>query len=186
MNDQHDEPVAIRNDRAIRLLVRHQDELRAYITALRPLGTVCEDIHQTVCAEVLKSRLPENDDECLRWMLAVARHCIFRERRKNRRMDVNHALAEDAMAETIAEGFVRVAERRAVDLQTEAFESGLGTLSPPDRALLLAYYATKNGAKNTLAEELGITLDHLRHQIRRVRDELKNHIQRRLAQENFR
>ena len=174
--DQHNTPQLMEGD-YMRLLLRHENALRAFARSLLPSWDAVDDVIQDASV-VMWQKLGQLEDEggFLPWGKVIVRfHCLrHHEKQKAKRTvfssELIALLADDA--EQISETEHR--ERR------RALEQCLSTLAAPQRELVLAPYL-HHGRITELAEQGNISVNSLYKKLGRLRDRLRSCVRQRLA-----
>ena len=161
----------------LRLLMRHENALRAFARSLLPTWDAVDDVIQDASI-VMWQKLGQLEDEhgFLPWGKVIVRfHCLrYHEKQKAKRTIFSNELiallADDA--EQISE--TEHSERR------QALEQCLSALSAPQRELVLAPYL-KHGRITELAEKSNTTVNALYKKLGRLRNQLRSCVRQRLA-----
>ena len=177
MNTDPNRPSLTEGD-YMRLLLRHENALRAYARSLLPSWDAVDDVIQDASL-IMWQKLEqlENEQGFLPWGKVIVRfHCLrHHEKQKANRTVFSHELilmlAEDA--ESISES--EHGERR------QALEQCLAQLSAPQRELVLAPYL-QHGRITQLAERSHTSVNSLYKKLGRLREQLRNCVRQRLAQ----
>ena len=155
----------------LRLLMRHENALRAFARSMLPTWDAVDDVIQDASI-VMWQKLGKLEDEhgFLPWGKVIVRfHCLrYHEKQKARRTIFSNELiallADDA--EQISEA--------------EHSEQCLSALSAPQRELVLAPYL-KHGRITELAEQSNTTVNALYKKLGRLRNQLRSCVRQRLA-----
>lgn len=162
----------------LRLFMRHEPELRAFIRACLPRGEAVDEVMQEVSLVAWRkfSTLTEVS-QFARWACVIARFEILKFRRTKARDRL--VLDEDLMAQLAVEGAEEVSERHR---QLNALEGCVAKLPAERRGLALAAYAPETSIKE-LAAQLGRTEGSLYQLLARIRQELLRCVELTLARE---
>ena len=168
-------------ERFLTLLPRHEPAIRRFVRSLLPTGQDVDDVMQEVGLACWRkfATFDEATDSAtgfVRWACVIARFEVLRHRRNRARdrlvfsEDVIGLLAQDAEARLIE----AEAERRAV-------EACLGRLPAAERRLVLSVH-TPGDSVARLAADLGQESRRLYRKVQKLRDVLRDCVQRRLAE----
>jgi RNA polymerase sigma-70 factor (ECF subfamily) len=161
----------------MRLLLRHENALRAFARSLLSSWDAVDDVIQDASV-VMWQKLGQLEDEkgFLPWGKVIVRfHCLrYHEKQKAKRTvfssELIALLADDA--EQISETEHR--EHR------QALEQCMSKLSAPQRELVLAPYL-RHGRITELAEQANTSVNSLYKKLGRLRDRLRSCVRQRLA-----
>ncbi|MEC5125621.1 sigma-70 family RNA polymerase sigma factor [Verrucomicrobiales bacterium BCK34] len=173
MSDQPDN-----HERFISLLTKHERVIRASIGAVIRRPEDVDEIMQNVSLVAWRKFETLTDlDGFAKWACVIARYEImaFQRNKARDRFELNEALIEKITAEAATE--IPVTNRRL-----QLLDSCLQKLPRERRSLVMTAY--EPGLKTMdLAEKLGKSVDGLYQLLRRIRLELKECVDRELAQE---
>jgi RNA polymerase sigma-70 factor (ECF subfamily) len=162
----------------LRLFMRHEPELRAYLRACLPRAGDVDEVMQEVSL-VAWRKFPTLAEPAQfpRWACVIARYEMLKYRRAHARDRL--VLDEDIMEKLAAEGIEELPVRHR---QLQALEGCIGKLPPKRRGLALAAYAPETSMKE-LAAQLGRTEGSLYQLLARIRQELLRCVELTLARE---
>lgn len=158
-----------RDDGFVRLLARHEPEIRAFIRASLPSPEHVSEVMQNVSLVAWKKfgDLENPDDGFARWACVIARYEIMKFRRSLAR---DRFVLDDSIVETLCEeGTEEVDLRRS---QIDRLEHCLEQLPTERRDLVMKAYAPGSSIK-VLASTLGKEPNALYQLLRRIRLELE-------------
>ncbi len=162
----------------MRLLLRHENALRAFARSLLPDWDAVDDVIQDASV-IMWQKLGQLDDEegFLPWGKVIVRfHCYRYLEQKKRK----GAVFSNELVAILADEAEQISEAEH-GKRRQALESCLGKLSGPERELVLAPYL-HHGRITELAELGGTSANALYKKLGRLRDRLRNCVQERLAQ----
>ncbi len=162
----------------VRLLAKHEPEIRAFIRASLPSPQDVAEVIQDASLIAWRkfSDLDDPENAFGRWMCVIARFEILKFRRGKARDRL--VLDEDIVEKLAEEG---LEECRSRESWIEALEGCLGKLSNQRRHLVLQAYRPEVSMRE-LAAEHGKRPDALYQMLRRIRTELGDCIEKRIAQ----
>ena len=161
------------------LLMRHSAALRAYILACVRNRADADDLLQTVAVAVVKFENPPTDDDgFLRWAREIARRRILKHQRTSNRLGILDPKTLESLAEAAA-----WAEAEQRDLRRSALLKCVERLPDETRQLLLRRYANPPLRMEELAKMFGRAVEYVAPLLYRVRQQLHQCIERRLAAE---
>lgn len=168
------------SERFVRLLTRHEPELRRYVASLLPFPRDVDDVMQEAAA-VLWRKAAEYDParEFLPWALRFAYFEVLKWRRAAARR--THFFSEHTMElldATLAEA------RPDEEARHRALEACLAKLGTPERELLACRYEGA-GTIGELAQRVGRTPHQLYYALERVRAALLECVERALRREGW-
>lgn len=166
-------------DDFVRLLVRHDRAIRAWLRVLLPTLNDVDEVMQEVSVVAWRKfdQLDDPENFC-RWVCVIARYEVLMHRRKKARdrivlgKEIENLIADEGIEE------VDLRER-----QLAAVASCVEKLSKKRKALVLQVYANKQSVKE-LAIQIGKTPEALYKTISRARHDLHDCVKRTLAQED--
>lgn len=160
----------------LRLFLRHEPELRAFVRACLPRAADVDEVMQEVSLVAWrKFSLLTDPAQFPRWVCLIARFEILKQRRKIAR---DRLVLDDAVIELlIAEGAEEMPLR---ERQLRALDDCVAKLPPDRRQVVLAAYASETTIRS-LAERLGRTENSLYQLLARTRQELLRCVERTLA-----
>lgn len=176
MQDNQDKSTLTEAD-FMRLLLRHENALRAFARSLLPGWDAVDDVIQDASV-IMWQKLSQLDDEegFLPWGKVIVRfHCYRYLEQKKRK----GAVFSNELVAILAEEAEQISEAEH-SKRRQALESCLGTLSSPERELVLAPYL-HHGRITELAEHGGTSANALYKKLGRLRDRLRNCVKERLA-----
>lgn len=161
----------------VRLLMRHDRAIRAFLRPLLPTATDVDEVMQEVSV-IAWRKLGELDDpeNFRRWACVIARYEVLMYRRKKARD--RFVLGEEIEQLIAGEGLEELAMR---EQQLEALEGCLDKLPAGRRQLVLRIYAAEDPMK-TIAKQIGKTPEALYKLVSRLRRELLQCVERTLAE----
>lgn len=162
----------------LRLFMRHEPELRAFVRACLPRAGDVDQVMQEVSLVAWRkfSTLAEAV-EFPRWACVIARYEILKFRRALARDRL--VLDEDIVEKLATEGAEEMSLRHQ---QLNALDACIAKLPRDRRELALAAYAPENSMKE-LAAQVGRTEGSLYQLLARIRQELLRCVEITLAQE---
>lgn len=162
----------------MRLLLQHENALRAFARSLLPSWDAVDDVIQDASV-IMWQKLGQLEDEAgfLPWGKVIVRfHCYrYLERKKRKGAIFSNELVAILADEAEQINEVEHSRRR------QALESCLGKLSAPERELVLAPYL-HHGRIKELAELGGTTPNALYKKLGRLRERLRSCVRESLAQ----
>lgn len=176
MSEQDHKPALSEAD-YMRLLLQHENALRAFARSLLPGWDAVDDVIQDASV-IMWQKLGQLDDEegFLPWGKVIVRfHCYrYLEQRKRK-----GAVFSDELIAMLADEAERIDEAEH-SKRRQALETCLGNLSHTERELVFAPYL-HHGRITELAERGGTSANALYKKLGRLRDRLRNCVQERLA-----
>ena len=176
MSDNQDKSTLTEAD-FMRLLLQHENALRAFARSLLPDWDAVDDVLQDASV-IMWQKLSQLDDEegFLPWGKVIVRfHCYRYLEQKKRK----GAVFSNELVAILADEAEQISEAEP-SKRRPALESCLGTLSSPERELVLAPYL-HHGRITELAERGGTSANELYKKLGRLRDRLRNCVKERLA-----
>lgn len=151
----------------VRLLVRHDHVIRAYLRGLLPTATDVDEVMQEASV-VAWRKFGELDDpdNFRRWACVIARYEVLMYRRKKARD--RFVLGEDVEQIMADEGIEELSLR---ERQLEALDGCLGKMPDDRRGLVLRIYAAESSMK-TVAAQVGKSPEAVYKALSRARREL--------------
>ena len=177
MSENEDKSTLIEAD-FMRLLLRHENALRAFARSLLPDWDAVDDVLQDASV-IMWQKLGQLDDEegFLPWGKVIVRfHCYRYLEQKKRK----GAVFSNELVAILADEAEQISEEDH-SKRRQALESCLGKLSSPERDLVLAPYL-HHGRIKELAELGGTSANALYKKLGRLRNRLRNCVKERLAQ----
>ena len=177
MSENEDKSTLIEAD-FMRLLLRHENALRAFARSLLPDWDAVDDVLQDASV-IMWQKLGQLDDEegFLPWGKVIVRfHCYRYLEQKKRK----GAVFSNELVAILADEAEQYSEEDH-SKRRQALESCLGKLSSPERELVLAPYL-HHGRIKELAELGGTSANALYKKLGRLRNRLRNCVKERLAQ----
>lgn len=161
----------------VRLLMRHDRAIRAFLRSLLPTATDVDEVMQEVSV-VAWRKFGELDDpeNFRRWACVIARYEVLMHRRKKARD--RFALGEDIEQLIALEGLEELSLR---EQQLDALEGCLEKLPAERKQLVLRVYAAEHPMR-TIAQQIGKTPDALYKLLSRVRRDLLQCVEHTLAE----
>jgi RNA polymerase sigma-70 factor, ECF subfamily len=162
------------NEDFLRLFLRHEAELRAFVRACLPQPEDVDEVMQEVSLIAWRkfTMLPEKE-QFPRWACLIARFEILKRRRTHARDRL--VLDEDILEKLAEEGAEETSRRQH---QLAALDDCIAKLPQERRELALTAYAMK-----ALAAQMGRTEGSLYQLLARIRQELLRCVERTLGQE---
>ena len=161
----------------VRLLMRHDRAIRAFLRSLLPTATDVDEVMQEVSV-VAWRKFDELDDadNFRRWACIIARYEVLMHRRKKARD--RFVLGEEIEQLIAEEGLEELSVR---EQQLAALEGCLDKLPAERRQLVMRIYAAEDPMK-TIAGQIGKTPAALYKLVNRLRRELLQCVERTLAE----
>ncbi len=171
---------ALQQGQVARLLMQHRATLYGYIFACVRNHADAEDILQNVCVAVTES-IDRLTDEAgfLPWAREIARRRVLAHRRTARREQP----CDPDLVRCLAEAADRVEERRPASVQQQALMACLESLPPASRRLIVSRYDGSVDGADQLAGVFGRSVQGIYAQIKRIKQALRQCVERRLAAE---
>jgi RNA polymerase sigma-70 factor, ECF subfamily len=171
------EPPPDHHETFLRLFLRHEAELRAFVRACLPRAADVDEVMQEVSLVAWK-KFAGLDDTAMfpRWACLIARFEILKFRRAHARDRL--VFDEDVMELLATEGVDELPLRRR---QAAALEECITKLPRDRRDIVLTAYAPETSIRH-LAQQLGRTEGMLYQLLARIRQELLQCVQRALSQ----
>jgi RNA polymerase sigma-70 factor len=171
---------ALQRGQVARLLMQHRATLYGYIFACVRNHADAEDVLQNVCVAVTESidRLA-HEDGFLPWAREIARRRVLAHRRTARREQP----CDPALVRCLAEAADRVEERQPASVQQQALMACLEKLPPASRRLIVLRYDGSVDGADQLAGRFGRSVQGIYAQIKRIKQALRQCVERRLAAE---
>ena len=174
---EQDHKTALNEADFMRLLLQHENALRAFARSLLPGWDAVDDVIQDASV-IMWQKLGQLDDEegFLPWGKVIVRfHCYrYLEQKKRKGAVFSNELV--AILADEAEGIDEAEHSQ----RWQALEMCLGKLSSPERELVLAPYL-HHGRITELAERGGTSANALYKKLGRLRDRLRHCVKERLA-----
>ena len=164
-------------ERFVRLLMRHDRTIRAFLRGLLPTASDVDEVMQEVSV-VAWRKFDELDDpeNFRRWACVIARYEVLMYRRTKARDRL--VLGEELDRLMADEGIEELSLR---ERQLEALEGCLGRLPEDRRRLVLRVYAAESPLK-TIARQVGKTPEAIYQVLSRTRRELLRCVERTLGE----
>jgi len=161
----------------LRLFMRHEAELRAFVRACLPCAADVDEVMQEVSVAAWRKFSTLTDPSMFaRWTCVIARYEILMFRRRHAR---NRLILDEDIIEKLAdEGIEEIPLRHA---QLDALDHCVAKLPRERRDLVLAAYAPGTSIKD-LAAQMNRTEGSLYQLLSRIRHELLRCVERTLAQ----
>jgi len=176
MPDNQDKSTLMEAD-FMRLLLQHENALRAFARSLLPDWDAVDDVLQDASV-IMWQKLGQLEDEngFLPWGKVIVRfHCYrFLEQKKRK-----GAVFSNELVAILADEAEQISEAEH-SKRRHALESCLGKLSSPERELVLAPYL-HHGRIKELAERGGTSANALYKKLARLRQRLRICVSKRLA-----
>jgi RNA polymerase sigma-70 factor (ECF subfamily) len=154
------------------LLIDHQEVIRSFIISQIPGSPDVRDILQEVNMVLWeKQKSFQAGTNFGAWACTVARYKVLEHRRKEARRS-GLLVFNDELSRVLA-AEVQEREPDALEEQRWALEQCLAKLSPSNRRLLQARYASPAGALARLSDETGRTRESLRVTLSRIRSSVR-------------
>jgi RNA polymerase sigma-70 factor (ECF subfamily) len=165
---------------AAALLLKHRESLYAYVLACVRSFADADDILQTVCVAVIESPDPPTEaDRFLAWAREIARRRVLDHFRRSRRL---LPLDPDTVSR-LAEAAERIERRRSGITHRDALLECLERLPPESQQLLQARYDGSSANSAALARRFGRTEQAVHSLLYRIRQALRDCVERRLRAE---
>lgn len=176
MSDNQDKSTLTEAD-FMRLLLQHENALRAFARSLLPGWDAVDDVIQDASV-IMWQKLSQLDDEdgFLPWGKVIIRFHCYRYLEKKKRKGSSFSKELVAILADEAEQISEAEHSK----RRQALESCLRKLSDPERELVLAPYL-HYGRITELAELGGTSANALYKKLGRLRDRLRNCVKERLA-----
>jgi RNA polymerase sigma-70 factor (ECF subfamily) len=164
----------------VRLLMQHRTALYGYIFACVRNHDDAEDILQEVSLAVTEAfdKL-RDDDGFLPWSREIARRQVLTHIRKSNRTTI----VEPEIVEVLAEASARVSERDDADRRNQVLLDCLESLPPKSREIIQMRYDGSVAGVPELAEKIERTVSATYGVLKRVRQTLRDCVDRKLAME---
>lgn len=163
-----------------RLLMQHRTSLYGYIFACVRNHADAEDILQNVSMAVTESITQlQNEAGFLPWAREIARRRVLAFRRASRR----ELPIDPDLVQRLAEASDRLEEQRPASAQHVALLACLESLPPQSRRLIVLRYSGMVSGVGELSRRYGRTVQAVYAQIKRIKQALRNCVERRLAME---
>ncbi len=161
----------------VRLIMRHDRAIRAFLRGCLPTAADVDEVMQEVSV-VAWRKFGQLDDpkDFRRWVCVIARYEVLMYRRKKAR---DRLVLGEEIEQLIAEEGLEELDLR--EQQLEALEGCLGKLPKERRQLVLRVYATERPMK-TVALQIGKTPEALYKLLSRVRRQLLQCVEHTLAE----
>ncbi|QDU26885.1 RNA polymerase sigma factor [Anatilimnocola aggregata] len=164
------------NEDFLRLFMRHESQIRAYVRACLPRAAEVDEVMQEVGLVAWRKFASLADaSQFPRWVCLIARFEILKFRRKYAR---DRLVLDDATIELLAEEGAEEMPLR--ELQLKALDECVAKLPAERRQLVLNAYSPDTTIKE-LAATLGRTENSLYQLLARIRQELLRCVERTLA-----
>lgn len=161
-----------------RLLAEHAASIRLYVRSLMPGYEGADDLAQDTLLKLWEKRDQFVEGTFFKaWAFQTAKYLVLNQRRKLARSPV--ILLDDELVEQIDRRWMEM-EPLPLDDHHAALSHCLELLKPEDRKLLHARYATETSLE-TYAEQEGTRPGTLKARLFRLRDALRDCIDRRLG-----
>lgn len=178
MNDKDNQAAETEDEEHVRLIAQAQRRLYAYIFTLMRHPADADDLLQETNVVLWRKRETyESGTNYIAWAFAIARLQVLAHRSRQARRGI---LFDDDLLEEIAK--VASIESEQYDRRNAALQNCLQKLTATQRDLISRRYQP-DGAVNSLAAEIGKTSKAVSASLRRVRDKLRQCIERTLAAE---
>lgn len=160
------------------LLAAHAPAVRLYVRSLMPGYEGADDLAQETLLKLWEKKGQYVDGTHFKaWAFQVARYLVMNRRRKLAHSPV--VLLDEALMDQIDRRWMET-EAPGLEDQQSALRECLESLKPGDRSLLHARYAT-GVSLETYAEQNGTRPGTLKARLFRLRDALRDCIQRRVG-----
>lgn len=177
MSDAGPVSIKARREAAAALLVRHHHALYGYIMACLRSQADADDVLQNVAMAVIESDTPpETSDDFMRWAREIARRRILEFQRTNGRV---RAIPPE-LVERLVDASARLDENEGVDVLRTALLKCLDQLPKKSQDLLAARYSANTIDIDDLAKQLKRSVTGLYQVLYRLRDVLRECVDRRL------
>ena len=161
----------------VRLIIRHDRPIRAFLRGLLPTAADVDEVMQEVSVIAWRKFGQLNDPNAFRrWVCVIARYEVLMYRRKKAR---DRLVLGDEIEQLIAEEGLEELDLR--QQQLEALEGCLGKLPKDRKQLVLHVYAAEHPMK-TVAEQIGKTPEALYKLLSRVRRQLHQCVEHALVE----
>ena len=163
----------------LRMYLRHEEGLRAFARVMLPTWEAVDEVLQEASV-VMWKKLDQlgSADGFLPWAKVIVR---FESLRHRRRFSRDRAVFSDAVLDLLAAEAAEDPESM-FEQDREALNECLSQLSSPHRELVLAPYAG-DGRVAMLAQQSGRSANSLYKMLGRLREQLLNCVEARLAKE---
>jgi RNA polymerase sigma-70 factor (ECF subfamily) len=161
----------------VRLIMRHDRPIRAFLRGLLPTAADVDEVMQEVSV-IAWRKFGQLDDakDFRRWVCVIARYEVLMHRRKKAR---DRLVLGEELEQLVAEEGLDELDLR--EQQLEALEGCLGKLPKERRRLVLHVYAAEYPMK-TVAQQIGKTPEALYKLLSRVRRQLLQCVEHTLAE----
>ncbi|MBD3675228.1 MAG: sigma-70 family RNA polymerase sigma factor [Planctomycetaceae bacterium] len=178
MNDAHPHTDPVQTEEHVQLIAQAQRRLYAFILALVRRPSDAEDILQETNVVLWRKRETyESGTDFFAWAFAIARRQVMASRSRQSRQRLRF---DDELVEKIAT--TAGTESSHYDRRDAALRACLQKLTASQRTLISRRYQP-DVAVNSLAEEVGKTAKAVSESLRRIREKLRQCIERTLAAE---
>lgn len=169
---------AMTQTEAVGLLMRHRTALYAFLYACLLDHHDAEDVLQDVSATVLRSFGDLRDEAgFLPWAREIARRCAMNHGRKGRR----EQSLDPQLVVALADAADRLERDRPGPQYEDALRACLAQLPPNSRGLIARRYDGSVGSVQELAREVGRSVQSVYATLKRIKGDLRQCVERRLA-----
>lgn len=162
------------------LLIRHRTSLYAYVLACVRSHADADDILQNVSLAVVEAADPPLEDEkFLAWAREIARRRVLHHFRKSKRL----LPVDPKVAQQLVEAAERVESRRTSNVHRDALLECLEKLPPESQQILTARYDGSTSDVAQIASRFGRSEQGVYSLLYRIRQVLRDCVERRLAGE---
>lgn len=166
-----------RRDLVAALLVRHHHALYGYILACVRNPADADDVLQNMAMAVIEAESPpQSDEDFLRWAREIARRRVLEFQRTSGRI----RSIDPQLVERLVDASAWLDENEGIDNLRLALSNCLDQLPDRSRELLLARYGTGREDIERLAKRFKRTVASLYQALYRIRDVLRDCVDRRL------
>jgi RNA polymerase sigma-70 factor (ECF subfamily) len=167
-------------DEYVRLIVKHQGLLFAYLRTILESPADAEDVLQETCVVLWRKRHQfVVGTSFVNWATTIAQYTVRRYRRTRKPQLLNDELLDQISAEMAAE---LIADNDLIDARHRALMRCMDALSERDRNLINAIYRSK-ASKKVVSDRLGMSVNGLYKALNRIRQRLQKCIEYRLVAE---
>lgn len=178
MNNDDNQAAETESEEHVRLIAQAQRRIYAFIFSLVGHSTDADDILQETNVVLWRKRETyESGTNYLAWAFAIARLQVLAHRSQQTRRGITF---DDNLLEKIAK--VASTESEQYDRRNAALQNCLQKITATQRELISRRYQP-DGAVNSLAADIGKTSKAVSESLRRIREKLRQCIERTLAAE---
>ena len=176
-SEQQDQTASLGEADFMRLLLRHENALRAFARSLLPSWDAVDDVLQDASV-IMWQKLSQLDGEAgfLPWGKVIVRFQCYQNLEQRKRKETG---VSDELIAILADEAEQISEAEH-SKRRQALETCMSKFSDPQRDLVLAPYL-HHGRIKELAELGGTSANSLYKKLGRLRDRLRNCVKERLV-----